>query len=51
MIIDSLRRALIHRQRLGQIPREIGVEPAHHGHVIREQLQRQDSQQRADLRV
>ena len=43
--------ALIDRQRLGQIPREIGIEPSHHAHVIREQLQRQDSQQGADLRI
>ena len=42
---------LIHRQRLGQIPREIWIEPSHHAHVIREQLQRQDSQQGADLGV
>ena len=41
----------IHRQRLGQIPREIRIEPAHHAHVIRKQLQRQNSQQGADLQI
>ena len=42
---------LINSQRLGQIPREIGVEAAHHAHVIREHLQRQNSQQRTDIDV
>jgi hypothetical protein len=28
--------SLIHRERLGQIPREIGVEAAYHAHVIGE---------------
>ncbi len=41
----------IHRQRLTQIPREIRIKPAQHTHVIRKQLQRQHSQQRADLRI
>ncbi len=41
----------IHRQRLGQIPRKIRIKPAHHAHVIREQLQRQDGEQGVGLRV
>ena len=48
---NKLINFLIHRQRLRQIPRKIGIKPAHHAHVIRKQLQRQHSQQRADLRI
>jgi hypothetical protein len=43
--------ALIHRQRLGQVPREIGIESPHHAHVIRKHLQWQDAQQGADTRI
>ena len=50
--IDNYHRlVLIHRQRLGQIPWEIGVESAHHAHVIRQHLQRDNSQQWADICV
>lgn len=42
-------RTLIHRQWLGQIPREIRFKPAPYAHMIREKLQRQDFWQIANI--
>ena len=44
-------QASIHRQRLAQVAGEVGVVAAGNGHVVREQLQRQNAQQGADLRA
>jgi hypothetical protein len=42
---------LIHRQCLTQISREIRIEAVHDTHVVGKQLQRQDRQERIDLRI
>ena len=44
--VSSVTYTLIHCQRLAQIPREIGVEALQDAHVVGEQLQRQNRQQR-----
>ena len=49
--LQSPTVCLVHCQSLTQIPREIRIELAHHGHVIRQQLQRQHTEQCRNLRV
>ena len=51
LFVSFVVKKSIHRQRLRQIPRKIRIKPAHHAHVIREQLQRQDGEQGVGLRV
>ena len=47
---DNLVSALIYRQRLAQVAREVRVKAQSQAEVIREQLQRDDRQQGLDLR-